>query len=123
MNLLKKGDSVVMHTCGEAEHYDGKLWICTTDEQKLHEEHNHTVVWLEGFSGCFATKYLQKVNVDLSMIYLVTNGNFLEGYYKNKEKAKKAVVDNNNAAKEMVARGIKQVDTKPCYIEEIQLAD
>jgi hypothetical protein len=61
--MLKKGDTVVMHTCGEAEHYDGKIWICRTDEQKLHEKHNYTVVWLEGFSGCFATEYLQKVDV------------------------------------------------------------
>lgn len=63
--MLKKGDVVVMHTCGEAEHYDGKLWICRTDEQKLHKEHNYTVVWLEGFSGCFAAKYLQKVDVSV----------------------------------------------------------
>lgn len=63
--MLKKDDVVVMHTCDEAEHYDGKLWTCKTDEQKLHEEHNYTVVWLEGFSGCFATKYLQKVDVSM----------------------------------------------------------
>jgi hypothetical protein len=60
---LKKGDKVVMHTCGEAEHYDGKIWTCRTDESKLHPSHNYTVVWLEDFSGCFATEYLQKVNV------------------------------------------------------------
>lgn len=63
--MLKKGDVVVMHTCGEAEHYAGKLWVCKTNEQKLHEEHNYTVVWLEGFSGCFNTKYLQKVDVSV----------------------------------------------------------
>lgn len=61
--MLKKGDLVVMHTCGEAEYYDGKLWICKTDEQKLHEEHNYTVVWLEGFSGAFKAEYLQKVDI------------------------------------------------------------
>jgi hypothetical protein len=60
--MLKKGDTVVMHTCGEAEHYNGKLWVCRTDEQKLHKSHDYTVVWLEGFSGCFAAKYLQKVD-------------------------------------------------------------
>jgi hypothetical protein len=61
--MLIKGDKVVMHTCGEAEHYDGRIWTCRTDEQKLHEDHNSTVVWLEGFSGSFAAKYLQRVNL------------------------------------------------------------
>lgn len=61
--MLKKGDKVVMHTCGEAEHYNGKIWVCRTDEQKLHEKHDYTVVWLHGFSGCFATEYLQKVEL------------------------------------------------------------
>jgi hypothetical protein len=61
--VLKKGEIVVMHTCGEAEHYDGKLWVCRTDEQKLHPKHDYTVVWLEGFSGAFNTKYLQRVDV------------------------------------------------------------
>lgn len=60
---LRKGDKVVMHTCIEAKSHDGKVWTCRTDEQKLHEKHNYTVVWLEGFSGCFAAKYLQKVNL------------------------------------------------------------
>lgn len=63
--MLKTGDVVVMHTCGEAEHYDGKLWTCRSDEQKLHQDHTSTVVWLEGFSGAFATKYLQKVNLSI----------------------------------------------------------
>lgn len=63
-SFLKKGDTVVMHTCGEADVYDGKLWVCQTDEQKLHPKHDYTVVWLEGFSGAFATEFLQKVRVD-----------------------------------------------------------
>ncbi|MBM7698663.1 hypothetical protein [Kurthia huakuii] len=62
--MLKVGDQVVMHTCGEADYYDGKLWTCISDEQKLHEEHNYTVVWLKDFSGCFDTKYLQKVRLE-----------------------------------------------------------
>lgn len=62
-NPLKKGDKVVMHTCGEAEHYDGQIWTCISDEQKLHESHKYNVVWLKGFSGCFAAKYLQKVKI------------------------------------------------------------
>lgn len=60
---LKKGDKVVMHTCIEAASNDGVVWTCRTDERKLHETHNYTVVWLEGYSGCFSTEYLQKVNV------------------------------------------------------------
>jgi hypothetical protein len=40
--------------------YEGKIFTCSTDEQKLYESHNYTVVWLEGVSGCFATKYLAK---------------------------------------------------------------
>lgn len=49
--MLKTGDIVVVHTCGEAEHYEGKLWKCRTDEftsTSLSE-----VVFLEDFSGYF----------------------------------------------------------------------
>jgi hypothetical protein len=61
-SMLRKGDRVVMHTCMEASlpKYEGKIFTCTTDEQKLHESHKYTVVWLEGVSGCFATEYLAK---------------------------------------------------------------
>jgi hypothetical protein len=62
--MLRKGDTVVMHTCGEAEHYEGQLWICETDEFK--SSSGTMVVFLEGFSGYFTTKYLQKVNVHTS---------------------------------------------------------
>ncbi|MGM9923063.1 MAG: hypothetical protein ACI35R_02295 [Bacillus sp. (in: firmicutes)] len=64
--MLKKGDKVVMHTCLEANYppYEGKIWTCRTDEQKLHPNHNYTVVWLENFSGCFATEYLQIVKLE-----------------------------------------------------------
>lgn len=63
---LKKGDAVVMHTCMEADNPDnfGKLWTCKTDEFKHHPNHNYTVIMLDGFSGSFATKYLQKVILD-----------------------------------------------------------
>lgn len=64
--MLKKGDTVVMHTCGEAEHYEGQLWICRTDEYTQGESiYKQNLVFLEGFSGCFATKYLQKVNLNM----------------------------------------------------------
>jgi hypothetical protein len=58
---LKKGDKVVMHTCEEAEHYDGKLWVCKSDEYKLHPKQDYTVIWLDEWD--FATKYLQKVEL------------------------------------------------------------
>lgn len=61
--MLKKGDKVVMHTCMEAEQEKGRIWTCRTDEQKLHPSHNYTVVWLEGYSGCFSTEYLQKIDL------------------------------------------------------------
>ncbi len=30
--MFKKGDVVVMHTCGEAKHYHGQLWTGRSDE-------------------------------------------------------------------------------------------
>ncbi|MGG3803144.1 hypothetical protein [Metabacillus fastidiosus] len=61
--MLKKGDKVVMHTCVEAEHYNGRIWTCRTDEFKHHPNHEYTVIMLEGFSGSFQTEYLQKVDL------------------------------------------------------------
>lgn len=58
---LEKGELVVMHTCGEAEHYDGKLWKCKTDE--FIPSSGSPVVFLEGFSGYFLCQYLQRVDV------------------------------------------------------------
>jgi hypothetical protein len=60
---LKKGDLVVMHTCLEAKQpkNQGKVWVCRTDEKKVPWTSNH-VIWLEGFSGAFAAKYLQKID-------------------------------------------------------------
>lgn len=59
---FKKGDTVVMHSCGEAKckEYKGKLWTCQTDSYL--DRCNQEVVFLNGFSGCFSVKYLQFVN-------------------------------------------------------------
>lgn len=58
---FKKGDTVVMHSCGEANFpkYKGKIWTCQTDSYL--DRGKQEVVFLEGFSGCFSTKYLQSV--------------------------------------------------------------
>lgn len=58
---FRKGDFVVMHTCEDAKHYNGKVWKCETDVYKLCNQH---VVQLEGFSGAFLIEYLQKVNIN-----------------------------------------------------------
>lgn len=58
---FKKGDKVVMHSCGEDNFskYKGKILTCQTDSyvDRVKQE----VVFLKGFSGCFSTKYLQSV--------------------------------------------------------------
>lgn len=60
---FKKGDKVLMHTCGEANFpkYKGKIWTCKTDSYK--DRANQDVVFLEGFSGYFSCEYLQIVDV------------------------------------------------------------
>lgn len=58
--MLKQGDSVIMHTCGEADHYKGIIWTCESDEWKLPSD--TSVVKLKGFSGAFATEFLNKIN-------------------------------------------------------------
>ncbi|MEC3676885.1 hypothetical protein P9190_01325 [Bacillus velezensis] len=60
-NLLKKGELVVMHTCDEAEHYDGRIWACKSDE--FTDRAGQQVVFLEGFSGYFLVEFLQRVNL------------------------------------------------------------
>lgn len=60
--MLQKGDKVVMHTCGEAEHYNGKIWTCKTDQ--FNSASGTPVVFLEGFSGYFACEYLQIVHLE-----------------------------------------------------------
>lgn len=62
--MLQKGDKVVMHTCGEAKEYDGRIWTCTCDEfVRGKGMYKQNLIFLEGFSGSFLTEYLQKVNV------------------------------------------------------------
>ena len=61
---FKKGDKVVMHSCGEANFpkYYGKLWTCESDSFKRSKNISE-VVFLEGFSGSFVCKYLQLVKI------------------------------------------------------------
>lgn len=59
-NVFYKGDKVVMHTCMEAKHYNGKIWECATDSW---DNYGTELVMLEGFSGGFCTEFLQKVNI------------------------------------------------------------
>lgn len=60
---LKKGDKVVMHTCLESKGKNlGKVWTCRTDSFKC--EAGIEVVFLEGFSGFFYTKFLQPVKLE-----------------------------------------------------------
>lgn len=58
---LKKGDTVVMHSCGEAEHYNGKIWVCRGNE--FMSSSGSPAVFLEGFSGYFYSEYLQFVDL------------------------------------------------------------
>ncbi|WP_367912505.1 hypothetical protein [Bacillus pumilus] len=58
-NKFKKGDLVVMHSCMEAELNEGRVWKCADDEFNP----SAPAVFLEGFSGHFATEFLQKVDV------------------------------------------------------------
>jgi hypothetical protein len=67
--MLKKGDKVVMHTCGESAFpkYYGKVWTCKTDEYITGEGkglYEQRLVFLEGFSGSFATDYLQYIDLE-----------------------------------------------------------
>ena len=60
---FKKGDKVIMHTCHEATlpQYENKEWICQTDSYVRKSSYeNQELVFLEGFSGCFAAQYLKK---------------------------------------------------------------
>jgi hypothetical protein len=49
-----------MHSCGEANFYKGKIWKCQTDSYL--DRGKQEVVFIEGFSGCFSAKYLQRVH-------------------------------------------------------------
>ena len=59
---FKKGDKLVMHTCGEASFYKGKIWICQTDS--FLDRGKQEVVFLEDFSGYFSAQYLTKVSIE-----------------------------------------------------------
>ncbi|MFC0331695.1 hypothetical protein ACFOLF_12335 [Paenibacillus sepulcri] len=63
MEKLQKGDKVVMHTCVESKNpkYAGKIWNVTSDQ---FEQSGHFSVMLEGFSGSFATEFLQRVQIN-----------------------------------------------------------
>jgi len=60
---LKKGDNVVMHTCMEAKHYNGKMWTCRTDQFTQGDTYKQELVFLKGFSGSFACEFLQIVQL------------------------------------------------------------
>ena len=59
--MLKQGDKVVMHTCGESDYYKGKIWTCSSNE--FTSSANQQVVFLEGFSGYFLVEYLQIIDL------------------------------------------------------------
>ncbi|MDQ4679348.1 hypothetical protein [Stenotrophomonas maltophilia group sp. RNC7] len=61
MDELKVGDKVVMHSCLESKRYQGKVWTCKTEQFKA--ESGSNVVFLEGYSGYFLVKYLQRVRL------------------------------------------------------------
>jgi len=55
---LHAGDSVVMHTCLEAEKHNSKVW---TVESEPWDVCGSEVVLLKGYSGGFATQFLKKI--------------------------------------------------------------
>lgn len=66
IKMLKKDDKVVMENCGEAKHYEGIVWTCSTNEWITNEGrgvYEQRLVMLEDFSGSFHTKYLRKIEV------------------------------------------------------------
>lgn len=77
---LKKGDSVVMINCGEAEHYAGKVWTCRGDSFK--DVNQQEVVFLEGFSGYFHCRFLVKPykDADNDLYYLQDSRDFNGNY-------------------------------------------
>ena len=60
--MLNKGDKVVMHTCMEAEFHEGIVWNVSYEEFTRKGYGQHSIVFLEGFSGSFSTEYLRKVD-------------------------------------------------------------
>lgn len=62
---LRRGDAVIMIGCGEAEAHSGKVWYCRTDEfSQGAGELREGLVFLEGYSGSFKTRFLQKIEGD-----------------------------------------------------------
>ena len=53
---FKSGATVKMINCGEAEHYEGREWVC--DGDSFISSSGSEVVFLIGFSGYFICKYL-----------------------------------------------------------------
>jgi len=80
--LLKKDDKVVMHTCMESEGKNySRIWSCETDEFiKGDGVYKQNLIFLEGFSGYFATEFLQKINIpeDIDLLNLKENNRLLE---------------------------------------------
>lgn len=64
---FKKGDKVVMHSCGEAEFedYKGVIWRCESDS--FIAPGGDECVFLDKFSGSFIAKYLQVVKLPNSL--------------------------------------------------------
>lgn len=60
VNVLNKGDKVVMHTCLEAKYHNGTVWTCKTDSWN---NYGNELVFLEGYCGAFCTEYLQIVKI------------------------------------------------------------
>lgn len=57
---FKKGDKVIMVDCYEASFPENKkTWICQTDS--FNDKSKQEVVFLEGFSGYFLTRFLHKI--------------------------------------------------------------
>lgn len=57
---LQPGDTVVMHSCGEAEAYGGRIWPVRSEPWDLC---GTEVVLLEGYSGGFSTEKLARARV------------------------------------------------------------
>ena len=67
---LRKGNTVVMTGCGEANHYPGVIWICAADE--FTNKAKQRVVMLENYSGSFMVNCLRPVNLKADDIVVCT---------------------------------------------------
>lgn len=59
---FKEGDKVVMHSCYEStlDEFKNIEWTCLTSSYI--DKSGQEVVFLDGFSGCFMTKYLKHIS-------------------------------------------------------------